>query len=311
MTEYDEKLRTLQEQLARRRKIETMLNELNRQRFALEDEVSSLEETWRLEQADVDQLEGRSLTALFYTLTGQKAERLDKERAEACAAAAKYDAARAHLHAVEQDIDRLQTEQRELAALEKEMQMLQRQKQAFLKENDPIHGAEIIRLEEQLAALRSLEQEIKEGVWAGNDVLRQIGVIESKLSDAEGWGIWDLAGGGLISTMAKHSALSDAQGMIDELQILLGRFRTELADVQISADMKVQMDGFLHFADYFFDGLFADWAALDHIRGSQQQVSDTKAQVDRVMWQLDTMRGKTEAEIAQTEEKLRDLVINA
>ncbi len=57
---------------------------------------------------------------------------------------------------------------------------------------------------------------------------------------------------------------------------------TELADVTIHADMQVNIDGFLRFADYFFDGLFANWAVLDQIGHSQTQVQSTRNQTENV-----------------------------
>ncbi len=60
-------------------------------------------------------------------------------------------------------------------------------------------------------------------------------------------------------------------------------FKTELADVEIAADLQVAVDSFLKFADFFFDGLFADWAVLDHINQAQSRVEDTKGQIKRVL----------------------------
>jgi len=43
--------------------------------------------------------------------------------------------------------------------------------------------------------------------------------------------------------------------------------------------MQVNVDGFLRFADYFFDGLFADWAVLDRINQSQEQYISPNAKL--------------------------------
>lgn len=39
----------------------------------------------------------------------------------------------------------------------------------------------------------------------------------------------------------------------------------------------------MKFADFFFDGLFADWAVLDHINQAQSRVENTKDQIKRVL----------------------------
>ena len=70
MTYYDEQLQQLQAQIARRKQMETMLQELRSQQAALSVQVRELESIKLEEQADVDRLEGRSLAAFFYNVSG-------------------------------------------------------------------------------------------------------------------------------------------------------------------------------------------------------------------------------------------------
>lgn len=58
--------------------------------------------------------------------------------------------------------------------------------------------------------------------------------------------------------------------------------------------MQVNIDGFLRLADYFFDGLFADWAVLDQISRSQEQVKNTKRQLEGVLSKLNIMINNVE-----------------
>ena len=152
---------------------------------------------------------------------------------------------------------------------------------------------------------------LQEAASAGNSALSTANQVLSSLDSAEGWGTWDLFGGGLISDLAKHSHLDEAQGNIEHLQSQLRRFKTELADVKISADMQVNVDGFLRFADYFFDGLFADWAVLDKISQSKEQVHSTLRQIESVLSRLGGMQRSVEQEQAQLQNKLDSLVRDA
>ena len=172
-------------------------------------------------------------------------------------------------------------------------------------------AVEILKLEERLAFLSSQKRELGEAISAGNSALNTTDQVLSSLDSAEGWGAWDLFGGGLISDLAKHSHLDEAQGSIEYLQSQLRRFKTELADVRISADMQVNVDGFLRFADYFFDGLFADWAVLDKISQSKSQVLSTQNQIESVLGRLDGMLRAVEQEQTQLESKLDTLVRDA
>lgn len=82
MEELNAQLRALEEQEARRCKVESMLRDLqaqHREREALEQETAAFLEK---EQADVDALEGFSLKGLLLNLSGKKEDRLEQERRE-------------------------------------------------------------------------------------------------------------------------------------------------------------------------------------------------------------------------------------
>ncbi len=311
MTYYDEKLQQLQEQMARSKQLEAMIKELRNQRDSLTAQVRELESIKLEEQADVDRLEGRSLAAFFYNVIGKMDEQLDKESQEAYAARVKYDAAARELEGVEADLRRYESELSALRGCEHRYDEVLKEKADAIKAAGGSNGEEILKLEERNAFLESQKKELQEAISAGNAALSTTQQVLSSLDSAEGWGTWDLFGGGLVANLAKHSHLDEAQGAIEQLQSQLRRFKTELADVTIQADMQVNVDGFLRFADYFFDGLFADWAVLDKINQSQSQVQNTKSQIASVLSRLDSMMRTLEQEQVQIKSKLDTLVRDA
>ena len=311
MTYYDEKLKALQEKISRSRQLTSMLKELRGQRDTIAARVRELEAIKMDEQADVDRLEGRSLASFFYNVIGKMDERLNKEREEAYAARVKYDAAARELEAIDGDIQRCESELSGLRGCEREYEETLREKANAVKSEGGARAEEILKLEERHAYLESQKKELREAISAGNSARSTAESVLSSLDSAEGWGTWDLLGGGLLADMAKHSHLDEAQGAIERLQSQLRRFKTELADVTIHADMQVNVDGFLRFADYFFDGLFADWAVMDKISQSQSQVQSTKNQIDSVLSRLNSMMSAAEREQAQTKSKLDALVLEA
>ena len=311
MTYYDEKLQQLQEQMARSKQLEAMIKELRNQRDSLTAQVRELESIKLEEQADVDRLEGRSLAAFFYNVIGKMDEQLDKERQEAYAARVKYDAAARELEGVEADLRRYESELSALRGCEHRYDEVLKEKADAIKAAGGSNGEEILKLEERNAFLESQKKELQEAISAGNAALSTTQQVLSSLDSAEGWGTWDLFGGGLVADLAKHSHLDEAQGAIEQLQSQLRRFKTELADVTIQTDMQVNVDGFLRFADYFFDGLFADWAVLDRISQSKEQVQNTKQQIETVLFRLNSMQRSAEQEQAQIKEELDALVRDA
>lgn len=295
----------------RSRQLDAMIKELCSQRDSLTLRVSELKTNMLEEQADVDRLEGRSLTAFFYNVIGKMDEKLDKEREEAYAARVKYDAAVRELEGVENDLSRYEYEQSTLQGCASKYEAVLQKKADEIKASGSPKGEEIFRLEERKVFLESQKKELQEAVNAGNKALNTTEQVLSKLDSAEGWGTWDLLGGGLIADLAKHSSLDEAQEAIEQLQSQLRSFRTELSDVIIQADIQVNVDGFLRFADYFFDGLFADWAVLDKINDSQKQVENTKKQIEEVLHSLKIMMQSAEREQAEIRNTIDALVRDA
>lgn len=132
--------------------------------------------------------------------------------------------------------------------------------------------------------------EIREAIDAADAALKHLGNAADMLDDAGRWGIVDMLGGGLITTLLKHHKISDAQDEIDEAKRALRIFVKELDDVDEATGLNVELGSGLQFADIFFDGVLADWIAQNKIDRAKQQVADAMRQVYAVRSQLERMR---------------------
>lgn len=310
MTNYREQLKEIQAQSQRKQYLITLAEELESQRKDLEKKVGVLKAQQQLEQADVDKLEGRSLAAFFAGIRGNKEEKLNKERQEARAAAVKYDMTARELEAVKYDLSRNREELEGLGDIDQRRDQIMTAWAQEVKAAGGPMGQTILGLEEQIAAAEAQQREIREAITAGKSALVIVESIQKSLGDAEGWGTWDMLGGGLLSTMFKHDALDEAQGKVEGLQVALRRFRNELVDVEISADLQLTLDDFTQFADYFFDGLFVDWTVQSEISKSQARVEETEDQIRSVLEQLDVMLKTQEAEGVRLQAQRDDLLLN-
>ena len=308
---YDEELQKLQQQIARKRQLDAMIGELRNQCGALMRQVEELDAIRKKEQRDVDRLEGRSLAAFFYNMSGRMDEKLDQERREAYAAAAKYSVAVRELDEVQEDLARKEAERQTLEPCEARYQAVMEEKAAAVKKAGGAAAEEILRAEECLAFLNSQSRELQEAISAGNTALNTANQILSSLGSAESWGTFDLLGGGVMTDLVKHSRLDEAQRCTEQLQAQLRRFQTELADVTIQLDIQVNVDGFLRFADYFFDGIFADWAVMDKISQAQSQIQSVKNQIETALAKLDRMDCAIRGEEQQTAARRDELVVQA
>ena len=131
--------------------------------------------------------------------------------------------------------------------------------------------------------------EIREAIDAADAALKHLGNAADMLDGAGRWGIVDMLGGGLVTTLLKHRKISDAQDEIDEAKRALRIFVKELDDVDEATGLNVELGSGLQFADIFFDGVLADWIAQNKIDRAKQQVADAMRQVYAVRSQLERM----------------------
>ena len=225
------------------------------------------------------------------------------------AARVKYDAALHDLSSVDADLKQIQNRLARLSDCESQYQAALSEKIKSIKVSAHPAAQQIAESESRIAALKVQKRELLEAINAGKTALHTVNEVLETLDNAEGWSTWDVMGGGLMADLAKYEELDDAQKQIEQLQVELRRFKTELADVEITADLQVTVDSFLKFADFFFDGLFADWAVLDHINQAQSRVENTKGQIKRVLALLKKMREDVDVQIADEKEKQEQLAV--
>ena len=310
MEVFDGKLRQLQEDMARKRRLQKQMADLESRKKQLEVREAQLREIREREQGEVEQLEGRSLSKFFLLITGKLEDQLTQERREAAEAAVRHDALVRELEDVKASLSDIRRELNgKLYSVEMVYERtLREKKEAMLASGDPL-AQRLIELEEQIGNLGIQKKELQEAIDAGKYALRIASSIQSSLSSAENWGTWDMVGGGgMISHMAKHSHLDEAQGKVESLQKALGRFRTELADVKIAANLTVNIEGFARFADYFFDGLFVDWAVQDRIRNASGQVYEVRRKVELALGKLENMKEETERKQAALQKEQEALL---
>lgn len=130
------------------------------------------------------------------------------------------------------------------------------------------------------------KKEIYEAIDAGERALSSLYAAQDKLKSARGWGVIDLFGGGLITDMVKHSKMNDASRYMEDAKFHLKAFQRELKDVNLSLDLRMEVGGFLSFADFFFDGLVADYLVQSKIASAREQVDDAITMVKNILTSL-------------------------
>lgn len=308
--EINQRMADAQQGMYRLQQIESMLKELRDQSQALDSKVSELKTLLEKEDKDVIKLENKSLAQLFYSFLGNLDERLEKERREVLAAKLKYDQAVSELENLGYEIDRLVKERGNYLNCSVMYDKLYEQKKELLLKSNPKVADRIIALNENTQKSRYNLKEINEAISVGSQVIGRLDATLSSLESAAGWGTWDMLGGGLLADMAKHGHIDHAKNSAGEVQRLLSRFRSELADIRINSQIQFEISSFAKFADFFFDGLLADWHMQSKISESKESVRRVLMEVNAVMNKLKSLRRAEENSLQQMELELNQIIVN-
>lgn len=309
MNYFDEKLKELHRQRLQKKRLEAMKTELLQQETAVAKKAAMLGEIKKKEQMDVDKLEGKSIKALFFTLSGSIDEKLSKERQEAYAATMKYDAARRDLEGIQSDLRYCQEELDKLMDCEAEYQHLYEQKKNSLKMEATQKANDIMLMEKDLSTLGNEIIELEEALDAGYKAFDLADKIVAELEEAHKMAEWDTFMDSMLVDMQKHEHIHNAQDLIEDLRNELRRFKTELADVQIVGNIQIEMDDFSEFADWFFDNIFTDWDIKAKIENSLEQAQDTREQITGTINTLKDMRDARQISRFELQERLENVVV--
>jgi len=309
--EINEKIEQTLRGIARLHKIDSILKQLELEQDNLESKESGLKVILEKENYDVEKLEHKSVASVFYSILGSLDEHVEKERREALAAKLRYDQAAKDLKDVKYQISKLSSERLGYVGCQKEYDQLFAQKKEELMRENGETAQKILELTDKANLTRIDLKEINEAISAGKKVLDSLDSVLSSLESAEGWGTWDLLGGGLISDLAKHSHIDDAKVEAENIQKLLRQFKAELTDVRISSDIVIETGGFAKFADFFFDGLIADWFMQSKINESQASVERVKSQVLSIVAKLEHIIAQENANIERLEAEIGELIVKA
>lgn len=132
-----------------------------------------------------------------------------------------------------------------------------------------------------------LQKEKREAIEAGQRALSSLYQAKENLNSAKNWGLWDMFGGGMISSLVKHSKMNRAKQDMEQAKYDLQNFSRELADVNGVYHLNIETEDFLSFADWFFDNIIIDWMIQDRINKARDQVDEAIARVEDIVRQLE------------------------
>ena len=183
--------------------------------------------------------------------------------------------------------------------------------QLYYMANDPSMPVKLHDLVEREFLAQQSIIEITEALQAGSEAQDKLLEAAGSLDTASVYSTWDaFLGGGVIVTAMKHQELEKSNNYIHGAQRALQRFHNELLDVQEMRHdtLQIETDGFVKFADYFFDDIFSEWSihskiatSIDRIRRVWDDVANTLNELKKKL----ALAEETKKQLAAEKSRLR------
>lgn len=309
MFEYiNEELIAAKEKVWRKEKFEGMISHTEE---SLEKEVNrkiELEKALKNEDKDVKKLESLSITNIFYSILGSKEQQLDKERQEFLAAKLTYDECCHSVLMLEKDLESYKVLFNNLLDAEAEYEAVLKKKEAFILGLNNENSKKLLEIMDKIPSIEAQKKELQEAIAAGDAARNELQFVVDSLKSADGWGTWDILGGGILATAAKHSEIDKAKEYAQNTKIALMKFQNELADVDLAMDIDINIGSFETFADYFFDGLISDWIVQSKISDSLKSVCNVVYNVEDIIKSLRSKLTTVENELSSIKENMKSLI---
>ncbi|WP_346886764.1 hypothetical protein [Clostridium sp. UBA4395] len=309
MFEYiNEELIAAKEKVWRKEKFEGMIRHTEE---TLEKEVNrkiELEKALKDEDKDVKKLESLSITNIFYSILGSKDQQLDKERQEFLAAKLKYDECCHSVLMLEKDLESYKVSFNNLLDADAEYEAVLKKKEGFILGLNNENSKKLLEIMDKIPSIEAQKKELQEAIAAGDAARNELQFVVDSLESADGWGTWDILGGGLLATAAKHSEIDKAKEYAQNTKIALMKFQNELADVDLAMDIDINIGSFETFADYFFDGLISDWIVQSKISDSLKSVCNVVYNVEDIIKSLRAKLTTVENEVSSIKENMKSLI---
>ena len=302
-------LSQIQHNIYRLQKIDSMLLTLNDELHILEEKLQLAGTALEKENRDYEKLKEKSISSILFSVLGTLDEKIEKEHLEALEAALKYNQCMINLKDVRNQISKFEIEKNQYKNAQTEYDKLYYEKLQLLMNDNSSTAKEIMRLNKDIELSTHNLQEIHEATNVGKKVQEGIANALESLNSAENWGTWDILGGGLIADIMKHSHIDKASIAAQNVHSLLRHFRTELTDVNISKEIQIDISNFATFADFFFDGLFADCFMLSKIKSSQESIHDIQSQVQSVLKELSKLEKHEQKTLDDLNKQIHKLIL--
>jgi hypothetical protein len=315
LTEMQHKLQDYKRQLKTLEKLKKQKEIIDGQIAHAKDDIEKYEQSLKEARKRLNKLENFSFVNIFRTWTGKQEELLE----EGCDRIAEKELKLIESQLIFEDLNdevidlvyKINAIHEAYAA--EQIKSMENKIQIYYMANEPKMADRLNDLVEQEFLVQQLILEITEAIEAGREAQKKLVEAAEALNTASSYSTWDtFFGGGFLVTAIKHQELDKSNSYIHSAQQALQRFQNELLDVQEMrrGTLQIETDGFVKFADYFFDDIFSDWSIHSKIATSTNLIRRVSDDVANTLNELKMKMTLAEEKKKQLADEKTQLITN-
>ncbi len=131
------------------------------------------------------------------------------------------------------------------------------------------------------------KKEIVEAIQLADESLEALEKAKIDLKSASGWGIVDIFGGGLFTSLIKHNDMDDAQIHMNQAKESLMKLSDDLKSMDKDLSFQFDVLDFTDTLDIFVDNLFSDLLVQSSISQARDKIDEVIEKVKKIKNQLE------------------------
>lgn len=126
------------------------------------------------------------------------------------------------------------------------------------------------------------DKEFSEALVAADKTLIHLNSALKEIESAKNWGILDIAGGGVFTSIIKRGRIKDVETELKLAKEKADILISELEDLDRTLDISLEIDEFLEFTDIFLDNIFSDFAVQSKIQKTKKNIQHAIIEIENI-----------------------------
>ena len=311
MAYTDDQLIELRKKLSGRDNLNKTIQTLLLKKGEIEKRLKPLEQSRDKERSDVEKLEKGGIKSFFYSLTGQKVERLNKEKDEAYEADKKYEAVYKEYSALCDTLEFYLNELKELNECDRTFDMLIGEKKLAMKKAGHPLMEEIEREEKLLIRIAGQIQDIEQLISDVGEAKEIATELSDETEKVYEYAVRDTKVNQRPYDHIKNRHINEVQRLAEILNRKLSLLSRQLSAIdEATYDVKVEISKSIRLLDRI-DFPFASFAMLGTIENVLEKTKEAEEQITSLEFRLKELSDVKLTDYTEVRQRLDDMVIDA